>query len=170
MTRLFRRGLLAATLIGALAAPPRACQAQTRAEIDSLMATIENLQRMVAEQALRIAALETALRELELRLAPSSASPLNRPGQTPPAAARPPADEAPGWHNPENWWRIRMGMSYEEVVAILGQPTNIRGGYSLRTLQYQGEVPGSGFVQGEVGIYGDANRVFRIKRPEFGGG
>jgi len=28
-------------------------------------------------------------------------------------------------------------------------------------------VPGSGFVSGEVGIYGDANRVFRIQRPEF---
>jgi hypothetical protein len=52
-------------------------------------------------------------------------------------------------------------------VSILGPPTNIRGGYSLRTLQYQGDVEGSGFIQGEVGIYGDADRVFRVKRPEF---
>ena len=170
MNRVALRSILATAVLAASVWTPAPSSAQSASpQIDSLIAMVRQLQVMVAEQAMRISVLEDALREVELQ-GVSSASPINRP-PTPEEVAQAAVEEGvPGWHSAENWWRIQSGMSYEEVVAILGPPTNIRGGYSLRTLQYQGEVPGSGFVQGEVGIYGDANRVFRIKRPEFGGG
>lgn len=171
MIRVTPRGLVSTLVLAAsLSLPCSEAQAQTAEQVDSLISMVRELQELVAEQALRISALEDALRALQAGTVPSTASPLNRPPtaeEVSEAVTRTEESGRPGWHFVENWWRVRPGMSYEDVVAILGPPTNIRGGYSLRTLQYQGDVPGSGFVRGEVGIYGDANRVFRIQRPEF---
>ena len=171
MIRVAPRGLTTALVLAAsLSLPAAEVRAQSEASVDSLVSMIRELQGLVAEQSLRISALEELLEALAGTAAASTASPLNRPPtseEITEAGTETEESGRPGWHLVENWWRVRPGMSYEEVVSILGAPTNIRGGYSLRTLQYQGEVPGSGFVQGEVGIYGDANRVFRIKRPEF---
>ena len=168
MTKVAPRGLITALLLTVVFSLPAAkVEAQTSEQVDSLISMIRELQQLVAEQALRISSLEEALRTMQR---PSPASSLDqRP--TPPeitgGAVQTNASGQPGWHIPENWDRIRTGMTYEEVVAILGPPTNIRGGYSLRTLQYHGEVPGSGFLRGDVGVYGDANTVFRIKHPDF---
>jgi hypothetical protein len=170
MIRVAPRGLTTALILAvSLSLPAAEVRAQSEEQVDSLISMIRELQSLVAEQAIRISALEDLLPTLAGTAAASTASPLNR-APTPDEISEAGETEQPGrpgWHLVENWWRIRPGMSYEEVVSILGAPTNIRGGYSLRTLQYQGEVPGSGFVRGEVGIYGDANRVFRIQRPEF---
>jgi len=171
MIRVAPRGLIPALLAAlALSLPATPVQAQTSEQIDSLISMVRELQQLVAEQALRISALEEALREAERRRLRPTARPRNSEPTADLVTAAVAAAQAagqPGWHLPENWDRVRTGMTYEDVVAILGEPTSIRGGYSLRTIQYQGEVPGSGFLRGDVGIYGDANTVFRIKRPEF---
>lgn len=164
-------GLITALLLAVASSLPAAkVDAQTSEQIDSLISMVRELQQLVADQALRISSLEEALRALERRAQLPTARPLSRqptlPEVTRSAVETNPSGR-PGWHLMENWERIRTGMTYEEVVAILGPPTTIRGGYSLRTLQYQGEVPGSGFLRGDIGIYGDANTVFRIKRPAF---
>ena len=71
-----------------------------------------------------------------------------------------------GWKKPSNWARILRGMSEKQVVSILGKPTSIKDiGGSYRTLFYQGEVSGSGFVSGNVKLSED--RVYSINKPVF---
>ena len=72
-----------------------------------------------------------------------------------------------GWRNSATWDRIQRGMSERQVVSILGRPTdrdvNI---IDYVTLYYQGEIPGSGYVSGNV-VVNDDDRVTQINRPVF---
>ena len=71
-----------------------------------------------------------------------------------------------GWKKKSNWARIRDGMSEKQVISILGKPTSIKDlGGGLRTLFYQGEVSGSGYVSGNVKLADD--RVWLINVPVF---
>ena len=77
-------------------------------------------------------------------------------------------DEAPPkWHTPSNWDRIKDGMSETQVISVLGSPTSTEsigaGEYSY--LFYRGEVPGSGFVSGNVRLTYD--RVWEVNKPVF---
>ena len=70
-----------------------------------------------------------------------------------------------GWKKPSNWARIRRGMSEKQVVSILGKPTSIKDTGPFRTLFYQADVSGSGFVSGNVKLTDD--RVYSINKPVF---
>ena len=70
-----------------------------------------------------------------------------------------------GWKKKSNWARIRDGMSGRQVISILGKPTSLKDTGSFRTLFYQGEVSGSGFVSGNVKLTDD--RVYSINKPVF---
>jgi len=55
------------------------------------------------------------------------------------------------WNTPSNWERLERGMSEPEVVAILGQPTSREESLlGFVMLSYRGNVPGSGFVSGNI--------------------
>ena len=87
-----------------------------------------------------------------------------QPSQTPPVRAT-----GGAWTNPSNWGRVTPGMSERQVISILGPPTKrerIRGSIYL-LLFYQGEVPGSGFVSGNVRFLADQDRVLLIQIPIF---
>jgi hypothetical protein len=60
-----------------------------------------------------------------------------------------------------NWTNVRTGMSGEQVIAILGEPTSAdRSGYT-----YQGEAGDSGVVRGSVSIRN--GRVDLASPPTF---
>jgi hypothetical protein len=57
-------------------------------------------------------------------------------------------------------------MSESQVISILGPPTNVdRTIGSMPILFYKGEVPGSGFVSGNVKLSED--RVYLVNKPVF---
>ena len=80
-----------------------------------------------------------------------------------------PSSSSPPWHNPDAWKRVKSGMSKSQVVSILGSPTSSKsigsGVDAMMKLYYRGEVPGSGFVSGNVSIHDD--RVYGIDAPVF---
>jgi hypothetical protein len=55
------------------------------------------------------------------------------------------------WHEPENWKRIKQGMSRAQVEGILGKATKVKGdAASYTTLIYSGDRRGSGEISGNV--------------------
>jgi hypothetical protein len=72
------------------------------------------------------------------------------------------------WHDPENWKRIRSGMSTSQVEQILGKPTSTNSirSYSGRfvTYLYQGDVPGVGRISGNI-EFSDKDQVMLVQPP-----
>lgn len=133
---------------------------QQDGRLDTLANEMALMKRMMAEQDRRLSALEQAIRELreESRVAPSGASvPGLRLGTSAPSGVR--------WHTPGNWDQVRTGMLESQVISTLGTPTDVQQVGSLRTLFYRGEVPGSGFVSGNVKLGED--RVYLVNKPVF---
>lgn len=75
------------------------------------------------------------------------------------------------WKHPSAWTLVRSGMSERQVISLLGRPTRrtVSPGRVFRTLFYQGEVEGSGYVSGNVQLSRDEDRVTYglIDRPVF---
>lgn len=69
-----------------------------------------------------------------------------------------------GWHSSANWVLVKDGMSQNQVISLLGQPTSIENAGPFRTLFYRGEVNGS-FISGNVKLTDD--RVWKINQPVF---
>jgi len=55
-----------------------------------------------------------------------------------------------GWMKRENWTKLREGMSSEQIIDILGQPTRRKPLGTIEKLFWEGEVPGSGRITGNV--------------------
>ena len=68
-----------------------------------------------------------------------------------------------GWQRPDKWHRVRMSMSKQEVLDILGKPTSQLLGYSY---EYRGQVRGTGLVEGRV-LFDPGNRVVHVEVPHF---
>lgn len=72
-----------------------------------------------------------------------------------------------GWKNKQNWQKIQDNMSSQQVTAILDRPTRQKKtaieGYF--TLFWEGNVPGSGYVSGNV-VFSD-NQALLINPPVF---
>lgn len=71
------------------------------------------------------------------------------------------------WQKMSNWNRLKRGMSRQQVVTILGQPTSVSRPYDPLPnikLHYQGNTSQSGYISGTVEINGD-NRAFIIRKP-----
>lgn len=73
------------------------------------------------------------------------------------------------WTTPSTWDQVQDGMSTDEVIALLGEPTLRK--FSVRRdtdeiLHYQGDLEGSGEpIEGEIRIYKD--KVRRFTTPDF---
>ena len=98
---------------------------------------VRNLEREVRELSREIDA-------LRLQLTGSSGDRLRRrPAQEPPASGA-------AWLDPENWRRVRPGMSEGEVVDLLGTPTSTRTEEGARVMLYAMEIGPSGLLGGRV--------------------
>ena len=72
------------------------------------------------------------------------------------------------WQKMSNWNRMKRGMSRQQVVSILGQPTRTSKPYSTRSdikLHYEGTASGAGYISGYVQIDGIDNQVDIISKP-----
>jgi hypothetical protein len=134
---------------------PCAPQPDQQPGLDTARAEIAAIKRVQAEQDRRIADLEAMLTKLA--------------GQTGRVTTAPQSGTTP-WKTPSNWDRIIYGMSQAQVVAILGQPTsveNLGAPLNYMTLFYRGEVPGSGFVSGNVKFTDDRVDYLGVHKPVF---
>ena len=71
------------------------------------------------------------------------------------------------WQKMSNWNGLQRGMSRQQVVSILGQPTHTSKPYSslpVMKLHYAGNTSGAGYISGYVVIDGD-NQVNKISKP-----
>ena len=72
----------------------------------------------------------------------------------------------PNWRDKQAWSLIKEAMSTEKVKAILGRPARVHDlGNGQQKYVYQGEVIGSGMVNGNIEFY--ENRVYEIHLPNF---
>lgn len=127
------------------------------ATIENLRKEIRLLKKEITEQNKRIERLEQELINLKNFLKLKAES---KEIQSPVVYST-----GSGWKEPSNWDRIRDGMSEKQVVSILGKPTSIEDSGVFRTLFYQGEVSGSGYISGNVKLTDD--RVYFINKPVF---
>jgi len=104
MTVISRAALFAA--LTTASAPAVAAAQNTRA--DTLLRQIDLLERRTTE-------LERRVRELEA-LIKVEPSPDRR------------ASTSPNWRDVQNWRRLRIGMTTDEVRALLGDPERVEGG------------------------------------------
>lgn len=132
-------------------------QSQSNLSLDSLNRELQTLRTTVQNQERRIVALEQKLAQTPNTSQPSQSAP------TAPASPQQ-TGQVPGWQLPANWARLQRGMSEQQVVAILGNPTSIVDG-THRKIYYEGEVAGSGFVVGYVQFY--EKRLDRYEPPVF---
>ena len=73
-----------------------------------------------------------------------------------------------GWQKMANWNRMKRGMSRQQVVSILGQPTRTSKPNSMLSdikLHYEGTASGAGYISGFVYIDGIDNQVSRFSKP-----
>ena len=126
--------------------------------LDDAIAEITILKRVIAEQDRRISDLEKAILSLQSSAVPGR----EQTGALEKSSG--PQSSKPAWHNNAVWERVEDGMSESQVVALLGKPTSVESGV-IRTLFFRGEVPGSGFVSGNVQLFND--RVLLVNKPVF---
>jgi len=180
-------------LLGTPALAQTRAQAEARADTQSgpatrggsLEAEVAALKRIVAEHERRIAALEAALAKLAPAAADATEGSSEDAGQPMIAPATPAESDAsavaqapardqaqaqdradlPPWAREESWRKIRIGMTEDEVLKLLGPPDSSREIGFTRRLIYKGEVPGRGFLKGVVKLTGGA--VSDLDLPDF---
>lgn len=69
------------------------------------------------------------------------------------------------WHSPQNWDRLKLGMSFAQVTEILGPPTSTGAGGMGPLWYYEGPVPSSGQITGVVQFY--QKRLWKIDKPVY---
>jgi len=124
------------------------------ATVEKLQKEIISLKQAINELNTRIEKLEKIFNNIEISESKTSQSysSVSHKNQLP-------------WHNKKNWEKIRDGMSESQVISILGEPTSKKDVGSYKTIFYQGEVSGSGFVSGNIKF--DEDRVWGINIPVF---
>jgi outer membrane protein assembly factor BamE (lipoprotein component of BamABCDE complex) len=70
-----------------------------------------------------------------------------------------------GWKDKQNWQKIQDNMSSQQVMAILGQPTRQEKLEEYLMLFWEGSVPGSGYVSGNVHFRD--NQSWQVNPPVF---
>jgi hypothetical protein len=104
MTAIFRFALL--TALVAFSIPTVAAAQQP--SVDSLLRRIDLLERRSAD-------LEQRVRELEAVMKGKPSRDL-------------PVPTSPKWQDLQNWRRLRLKMTMDEVRAVLGEPERVQGG------------------------------------------
>ena len=79
-----------------------------------------------------------------------------------PASDKPQLLEPLPWHSAETWKRVTIGMTQQDVTAILGDPTAVEAVDNYKTLFYSDGAAG-GSISGHVNLKDDL--VVAIKRP-----
>lgn len=131
------------------------------AKNEEVFIEIRFLKQVIAEQERRIVELEKNVRELQLLVAPPKTK--ESEGRT--IRRLRPAQAEAAWQNPGSWEFIVDGMSPSQVISILGAPTSTKDDGAFKTLFFEGEVPGSGSVSGNIKFLD--NRVFLVHKPVF---
>ena len=67
------------------------------------------------------------------------------------------------WHSLENWDRVTKGMTQEEVVKVLGEPTTVQSVDNYKTLFYSGVTREGRTLNGLVNMRDE--RVVAVKNP-----
>ncbi len=125
--------------------------AQNRdSRVDELIKETAQLKHQLAEQEVKIAELEKAVKLLQSTAAPL---PTPIPAETPP------------WHRASNWTLIKSGMSEAQVVGILGPPVSVDSSIDKRILLYAPDANSTSTLKGSVTLIDD--RVVAMTPPAF---
>jgi hypothetical protein len=137
---------------------PVIAQSDDAARINFLESEIQRLRNQLDEQNRRIERLEAAL-------AQRSAAVPGRPSDRRPeaTAASPKGTGQQPWHSLENWERVAKGMTQEEVVKVLGEPTAVQSVDNYKTLFYSGVTRDGRTLNGLVNMRDE--RVVAVKNP-----
>jgi hypothetical protein len=122
--------------------------ADDAARLEQLEAEIASLKEKNRQQDLKIESLE--------KLSASQSSAQSE------AVSRP---SSGSFGSPGAWSRIKDGMSEAQVTQLLGPPTSTKILGPYKTLFFEGPVPGSGSVSGNVELRD--NRVYNVNVPVF---
>jgi hypothetical protein len=143
----------------ALASPALADDA---ARVSRLESEIQQLRTQVDEQNRRIQRLEAELaRRSGAKEASQATKPAASENRAPPAASAGPQP----WHAAASWSRVAKGMSVQEVIAILGEPTSIEAVEGFKTLFYRGTNAVGAGISGIVNLRDE--RVVAVVKPAF---
>lgn len=151
------RNVLAATVC-ALAISTLPARADDSARISNLESEIQRLRTQVAEQNRRIQRLEAQLEQGTVAVPDYKNG--RRAQATSPEAAGP--EGLLPWQSAEAWQRVAIGLSQEEAIAILGEPTAVEAVDNYMTLFYSDGAAG-GEISGHVNL--KDGLVVAIKRP-----
>lgn len=161
--------LLSLALILALATSARADE-----KLDQILAELKSLREQVADLEARLEAVETQSDEIVATQsgAPEAVKPRERKTwfDTMRVELKKAEVRASGaWTTPSTWDAIETGLDEDEVIAILGEPTQRK--FSVRRdtdeiFIYQGDLEGTGDpIEGEIRIY--KGKVRRFIVPDF---
>ena len=149
--------------LGALTSPSSVSAQVMNYRLETAVADIAMLKRVIEEQERRITELEDAIRRLQGSVGTGAVASTTGAGPTTRSTQQSPNS---GWMQEANWSRVRNGMSELQVIGILGPPTSAETTVSgFRTLYYRGPIAGSGFVSGNVKLNDD--RVWQTNKPVF---
>jgi uncharacterized membrane protein len=136
--------------------------ADDAARVSRLESEIQQLRTQLDEQNRRIQRLEA---ELARRSGAKEASQATKPAASE-NRARPAASAGPQpWHAAASWSRVAKGMSAQEVIAILGEPTSIEAVEGFKTLFYRGTNAVGAGISGIVNLRDE--QVVAIVKPAF---
>ena len=156
----FHSALIATACVLATTLLPAPARADDAVRIRNLESEIQQLRTKVAEQDRRIQRLEAQLEQRAGAAAPDYKT--GRRAEPATTGKAPPSGPLP-WHSPQAWERVAIGMSQEEIAAILGEPSVVEAVDDYKTLFYSdGRVDGSA-INGHVNLKG--GRVVAIKKP-----
>ena len=147
---------LACALMAGLA--PVSARSDDAARINFLESEIQRLRNQLDEQNRRIERLEAALAQ---RGAVVPGRPSDR--RLDATAASPKTTGPQPWHSLENWERVTKGMTQEEVVKVLGEPTTVQSVDNYKTLFYGGVTRDGRTLNGLVNMRDE--RVVAVKNP-----
>ena len=143
-------------------------------KLDLILAELKSLREQVSNLETRLEAVETQPEEILAKqtVAPEADKPRERKNwfDTMRVELKKAEVRASGpWTTPSTWDRIQNGLKEDEVIAILGEPTQRR--FSVRRdtdeiLIYRGDLEGTGVpLEGEIRIY--KGKVRRFTAPDF---
>lgn len=132
------------------------------ARISRLESEIQQLRSQIDEQNRRIQRLEA---DLAQRSGKTRAGPAPRQAGDDERVNRPAPTGPQPWHAAAAWGRVAKGMTTDQVVSILGQPTATESVDEFKTLFYRGTTAAGATLNGLVNLRED--RVVAIVKPDL---
>jgi len=128
-------------------ARPIAVPAPNPTQTTGPSATDVQLAQVLAQQQKQIAQLQNALAASQ---AAQSSAPITAPPLSKTATPMSSSGNSRGWMQESNWRKLRKGVSSEQAIMLLGTPTRREQTTLGFKLFWEGEVPGSGRISGNV--------------------